>query len=506
MAQEAQALVSGAVDAREGPFKDVEEAITRFNHGDVKGARLMLREARTGKDGNKKLPPPELMLAQMLAAANQGQLARAELENCVKVNPEDPEAYLIFGDQAFSEQRFTDAEMEFSRAKELAGKFTENAKRQRNFLIRSEAGLAAVAEAREQWDNAKSHLEAWLQIVDSPTAPAGGGPRDAASAPAHERLGRVLFKADKSADKQAGARAAYRQFKMAVEADDKSVSADIALAQLYEEAKLHEDAKKFVGKAVLSLPRESTTQLATLLAAAHWALETEQIDEARDYSAQALKVDPKSLEAKFLRGVSARLLGDTSTAERLLEEVFLASPTNFSASNQYAQVLAEENDKDKRAKALEIARINDKMFGGQNGGARGIETAATLGWVLFEMGKVTEAAQVMQAIVQTGNANPDSLYYCARIFDVRNQPEQAVKFLQEALKNKAFVHRKEAKQLLAKLGGTEGTDKPKDSDKEKSSGTAPSSSSSEPKVSGVKSTDLNSTDRKPTDRKANDGK
>ena len=95
----------------------------------------------------------------------------------------------------------------------------------------------------------------------------------------------------------------------------------------------------------------------------------------------AVKAKPDSLEAKFLRGVAARLFKDTPTAEKYLQEVFMAAPSNFSASNQYAQVLAEQNDKDKRDRALQIARINQKMYGGQNN-REGIETAATLGWVL----------------------------------------------------------------------------------------------------------------------------
>ena len=230
---------------------------------------------------------------------------------------------------------------------------------------------------------------------------------------------------------------------------------------MYEEAKLHERATHFVSLAVQGVNTQQAvdTQLATLLAAAHWALESDQISEARDYSSQALRVSPKSLEAKFLRGVAARLLNDTKTAETMFEEVFLASPGNFAASNQYAQVLAEQNDKEKRDKALEIARMNEKMFGGQNSGARGIETAATLGWVLFQMDKVTEAGQVMEAILKSGNANPDSLYYAARILKERGQPENAVKLLQAALKNykTAWVHRNDAKALLVKLGGSEDT-------------------------------------------------
>src|SRR5439155_23998521 len=101
-----------------------------------------------------------------------------------------------------------------------------------------------------------------------------------------------------------------------------------------------------------------------------------------------------------LRGVAARLFKDTPTAEKYLQEVFMASPSNFSASNQYAQVLAEQLGKEKRQRALDIARINQKMYGGQTN-QQGIEAAATLGWVLYQMGNINEADRVMQAIINT---------------------------------------------------------------------------------------------------------
>jgi len=463
-----EALIGGAVDVTSGDYSDVSKAITRFNRSDLEGARFNLEKA---KKEHPKLPPAELMLAQLLAMANQGAAVRAELENCVKVHPDDPEAYLIFGDQALTDRRFTDAGLLFAQGKIVAAKFTENAKRQRNFQIRCENGLALVAEAREQWDDAKSRLEAWLLI-------------DQNSAAAHDRLGRVLFKADTTDAKDAGARKAYEEFQAAVKADPKAISADIAMAQLYEEAKNHDMAKRFMKLAVgANLPRAVESRLNTLIAAAHWALETDQPTEARDYSEMAVKLKPDSSEAKFLRGVAARLFKDTATAEKYLQEVFMSAPSNFSASNQYAQVLAEQPDKDKRDRALQIARINQKMYGGQNN-REGIETAATLGWVLYQMGNVNEADKVMQAILNTGNPSADSLYYKARILQEVGRSEDAKKCLDLALKiSKSFVHHKDAKdmsEMLAKRLGTDSSD-----EKEPSTPAADSSRTDSTKTDAV---------------------
>jgi tetratricopeptide (TPR) repeat protein len=465
-----EALIGNAVDTSSGDYSDVTKAMTRLNRGDLEGARFNLEKA---KREHKLLPPAELMLAQLLAMANQGAAVRAELENCVKLHPEDPEAYLIFGDQALTDRRFTDAGLLFIQAKAAAAKFTENAKRQRNALIRSENGLALVAEAREQWDEAKAHLNAWLAI-------------DQNSAAGHARLGRVLFKADTSDKRIDGAKAAYNEFKEAIKDDPKSISPDIALGQLYEEAKNHERARQFMTLAVgQDLPKADLpeSRLSTLIAAAHWALESDQPTEARDYSEMAVKLKPDSLEAKFLRGVAARLFKDSATAEKYLQEVFMSTPMNFSASNQYAQVLAEQNDKDKRDRALQIARINQKMYGGQNN-REGIEAAATLGWVLFKMEKVNEADQVMQAVINTGNPSADSLYYKARILQDMGKSEEAKKWLDLALKvSKSFVHHSEAKEMrdmLAKRLGTDSGD-----DKEPSTPAADSGKTDSTKTDAI---------------------
>ncbi len=455
-----EALIGDSVNPGEGDYADVVKAITRFNRRDIEGAKFNLDKA---KKDHRLLPPSEFMLAQLWAMANQGAAARAELENCVKLHPEDPAAYLVFADQALNERRFTDAGLEFAYVKTLAAKFNENKKRLLNFQTRAENGLALVAEARENWDEAKSHLDAWLAL-------------DPKSAAAHARLARVLFKADTSDKKLDGAKAAYAEYKEARNDDPKSISPDIALAQLYEEAKNHEKAKQFIALAVgqdLPAPADAESRLATLIAAAHWALESsDQPTEARDYAEMALKTKPDSLEAKFLRGVAARLLKDNVTAEKYLQEVFMSSPSNFAASNQFAQVLAEQKDKDKRQRALDIAQINQKMFAGQKN-QQEIEATATLGWVLFNMEKINEADQVVQAVLNTGNPSPDALYFKARILQEMGKSEDAKKVVDLALKYpKNFVHRPEAlgmSNTLARSLGTDTTDE-KDSSAASNSG------------------------------------
>ena len=365
-------LLSKSVsDPTDEKYPDVVDAIKYFTNRDAKAALNSLKAAKTA---DPKLPPADMMLAQMWLLANQAGPARSALEECVKDNPDDPEAYLVLADLAFSDRQVAAAELLFTKAEQLAATFKGNGKRALDFQGRAEAGLAAVAESREQWDTAKKYLQNWLKIVDpTGTPPAEGSEPNTAAANAHDRLGRVLFRADTDPHKSKGAIDAHEQFQMAVADDPKSISADIALAQLYEDAKMHDMAKKGITHAVMHPPTDPATKLATFLAAARWALDTNQANEAFTYAQDALNLEAngkRALEAKFLMGVAARMKGDNKTAEQELEEVVAASPGNFQASNQLAQVLAERNDPQSREKALEIASLNQAAATANNGAAR----------------------------------------------------------------------------------------------------------------------------------------
>jgi tetratricopeptide (TPR) repeat protein len=447
-------------DASDKTFPEIQKAIILLSNNDAKTALLWLQSA---KEKHPKLPPGELMMASILIAANQpANTVRGVLEDCVKANPADPEAFLLLADQSFSEGRTAEAEALFARAEQLASTFEESAPRKRDCQIRAEAGLAAVAERREQWETAKKYLEAWLAFY--------GTDKDPASAPAHDRLGRVLFKS--ASDKIAGGQAALKEFQAAVANDKKSISADLALALLLEEEartgdkdsedtkKFHEMAKGEITKAVTQKSGDPSTVLPTLLAAAGWAIDTEQAADAVTYADMALQQDKTSLEAWYLKGVASRLAKDVKTAEDCLNYVYSQQPNNFAAANQLAQVLSEQDtDKDKQKRGLAIAQMNYQVFGNDRQNvAQALESAATFGWCLYLMGPDyrLQAAKVMQAIVNTGVVSADGLYYIARLTnDQEGKTKESVDLLKAALANgRQFVHRQEAEAMLARIDKT----------------------------------------------------
>lgn len=76
------------------------------------------------------------------------------------------------------------------------------------------------------------------------------------------------------------------------------------------------------------------------------------------------------------------------------------------------------------------------------------------------MNRIPEADQVTQAIINTGVASPDILYYQARLFQEHSQTKEAIAKLKASLSNSRgfFVHRDDAKQWLAKLDKDNGSD------------------------------------------------
>ena len=181
-----EVLLGNAVsDAGSGQYKEVQDAMEEFfGKRNLNEARTLLKAA---KKKFPKLPPAEIMMAQMLAAANQGAMARAELEKGVVVTPKDPEFYTLFGKLALQDGRYSDAELELTKAEALNNEFNENPKRKRNFALDINNGLAIVAEFRgtpEHLQSAITRLNSFLK--EDPDNVAG-----------YQRLGVLLFKLDK---------------------------------------------------------------------------------------------------------------------------------------------------------------------------------------------------------------------------------------------------------------------------------------------------------------------
>ena len=440
-------LVGNAIsDLSPDVSKQIQGAINHFKAKEFDDARNSLKAA---KADNKRLPPAEILFAKLCLLANLPQYAYAELERYVAANPTDPEPYLMFGDFQYQQKQVTAAEALFEKAEALAAKWPEattSPKRQRDFDIRIHAGLSAVAEAREQWAMALTHLEAWITL-------------DADSSAALQREGRVLFKLSTPENgRTAEALAAFKKAYTLIKEKDKDshpTNEYVAIGRLYLETandpdkekakKSTELAKKAFDLAMVKYPGD----LDTLLAVVQYQLATNQLAEADTTLKEAEKKSSDSQDVIFARGLVARLQGNMPVAEKAFTTLYEKAPRNFLASNQLALVLAEQsNVKSKIDKALDLATINMQIF------EKSPEAATTLGWIYWKLDRKAEAGRAMSAVVQTGQLSPDAAYYVAVINteDGQKPNPDAVAILNEIKKSPVpFAHRSDAEKLLKKI-------------------------------------------------------
>ena len=418
----AQALIGNAV-SDDSMNKEINNAIARFRDRDIDGCRAILERA---KSNNPKLPPPGVMMATLWLAVNQLPQAREELENAAVNFPTDPESYLKLGDLAFGEGRITDSDVLFEKAAEITAKFNENPKRKRDFDIRCAAGTAAVAERRKQWENARTQLAKWIEL-------------DPDNAGSRLRMGNVLFQLGKENE-------ALAEFREAKKIDKNAPLPELAMAQRNDEAKKRDAAKKWIQDAIKAAPSDPAVQLF----AARWYLQQNDLEAAKAAADTALKLDAKNLEAKFVRGLVARVGRDYATSQKFLNEAHFQSPGNFDVSNSLALVLIESDDEEARRRALELADTNVAKY--RENTPQQIPAVTTLAWVFYKLGRREDAEKILEQVRRSNALTSDGAFYVARILADRGEKDLARKILDEVLANEPmFATKAEANELLAKL-------------------------------------------------------
>lgn len=403
---------------------ELEQAVAKFNQQQYEDALALLNVAATK---SPELPPGRAMLARLFVQANQIPTARAMLEQTALESPNDPEAYRMLGDLAFGERRLVESKLLFEKLAEVTSQFNGNARRKAGYESAAHAGLAAVAEARQQWDAAQVHLAAWIE-------------KDPKNASAHHRLGQTLFGLDKPDE-------AFKELQLAASIAKEYPTPEVTMGRLYHQSGKEDQAATWMQKAIESAP----DSLAARLGVAQWQWETGAFDDAQRNADAALKIKSDSLEALVIAGLVNRFRGDLPAAERHFQTAYLASPGNAMAANQLALVLADQSDEAKRRRAVELAESNAKQFSNNS------EVASTLGWIYLQNNRLEDATKVFKAVAVSGRVSPDTAYFLAVLYDRMGNPQDALKALRPALEAKGpFAYRDDAKSLLARLQTTAG--------------------------------------------------
>lgn len=122
-------------------------AVDSLQQGDVAAAT---KELVTAVSDNPDLPQAEILMAEYYFAQNQKPSGFASLEQAIKSFPKDPEPYLVLGNLAFNEKRFTDARLLFEKAATMYDDLQASPAKKQRIALGMYAGLSLIEE------NAKS--------------------------------------------------------------------------------------------------------------------------------------------------------------------------------------------------------------------------------------------------------------------------------------------------------------------------------------------------------------
>ena len=416
----AQTLIGDSVSEVGSRYPDIDEAIKRFQNRDIVGARLLLESAR-GKD--KALPPTDLLLAKLYILTENAAAARGSLEKTAMEHPGDPEPYLILGDQAASQRRMIEADSLYNQALELNNEFKENPKRKRNFEIRARTGRSFVAEQRQNWPAVVEDMQALLKV-------------DPENATAHYRLGRALFMQKKF-------REGYDEFVAADKLDKNLPDPYVAAGLTYDQLDMPDEAQQAFDRAMQANAKDANT----LVAYGQWLIKRGQLDKAEQVLAEARKASPQALNVLLLSGVAAQMNKKMKPAEDYYMEALRMAPANGDVLNQLALLLIEQNEQEKRERALQFAGISSRL------NQQSPDAQVTLAWVLYQVGRMGDADAALRSAFQLGSLSPDANYLVAKMVVERN-PDGAKQLLRDALAMESpglFVNRREAEALLETL-------------------------------------------------------
>ncbi len=383
---------------------DVTQAIEIFKTGDFIQAKQLLNSVC---EADTSLPPSELLLATMFQAANRPILARAELENAIRNRPTDPGALLIFAESALQNGRYSEAEILFDRADQIAIKLTNNDYRKQNIQNRIAINSATIAESRKSWTEAADLLRP-LSAQD---------PNDSNLI---SRLSRSLFKSGKPEEAQELLKMYWRENQTTTQRPE------ITMAILYQEAN---DLKKAEELMVAASELESENAINQIMVT-RWALENGKLELAKKCIDRASKVQ-SNLETKLLSALVARYRKDYGTAKSILESAHLESPANLGIVLELA--IALSNIKGEENRGLQYAQLAAKLQPDLRQPA-GRNAAMSLAWLLYRFGGQAEAEEILQNVLMAGKISSECSYFAARILMNKNRPASK-QLLEEIIKN-----------------------------------------------------------------------
>ncbi|WP_197525773.1 tetratricopeptide repeat protein [Pseudobythopirellula maris] len=420
-----ESLIGDSVsNANEDSYPLVADAIQRFTNEDPIAARTLLEQA---KERDSKLPPVGLMIAKMYLGVGNGQAVRAALEQAVQQDSaNDPEPFLMLGEDAFSGNRFIEADAMFDKAFRLIDGYNDNQKRKRRLQIRAYRGRGAVAQRRRDWQESLESLDKWLAL-------------DPDSDSAHNQKGQVLFMLGQE-------REGYSELVAAHRLNSKLPNPLISAGLMYSRLDMQDKALTAFERAYAD--DQSNPMLLTAYGSA--LIRTGDVARAQQILAKGRTTSIDTVNVWLLSGVAARMAGSPEQAEEYLLKAFSLAPVSANSRdvyNQLAQLLINLPEPENKRRALEFAELNARL------NSDNPDVNITLAWVRYQLGQARGAVAALQKGLQGGKLSPDSSYLVAKILVAQGKNEQAKSLLSASMDEQSgiFVQRDEAQALLDTL-------------------------------------------------------
>lgn len=415
-------LIGNSVSFSNSDYSEIDKAIQRFRNGDTESALEFLKSA---KAKYPKLPPVEVILAKMYFAvrnANAIKAGRILLERTIVNDPKDPEAYLLLADQAFVNRRITEAFALFELVDPLVQEFSGNSKRKQDFSVRLLAGRAAVAESRQQWEEALIWLKKWVDLA----------PENAAG---HQRLGSTLFHLKKPKE-------ALQSLRKSRELNAQVPHPYVALGRLFSRDGDNEKAYVAFSKAY----EEDKKDVKVAQAFAEWLIQQDKLDEAQKIAEAMVAKTPDSISALMMDGIVAQMQRRDDHAIQTMTKILNLDPSHFIATDMLSLLLIESEQASEQDRALRYAQMNSQRF------PENARANVTRAWILHRMGREAEFKEALQKLGRS-QVPIDSAFLIAKIMAEQGKNDAAIQELERLLKQKGqlFVSRREAEALLTKL-------------------------------------------------------
>ncbi|MDD3469898.1 MAG: tetratricopeptide repeat protein [Thermoguttaceae bacterium] len=399
----------------------MQEALQLFMQGDEAGA---IAKADAYNQTQEVKIPSKVRIAVLALQLRNTTKARQLFHEVLKDEPTTPEPYIILADWNRGQGNLIEAQLLYEKGLSLVATQEDNS-RTKNSKIQALTGLAQIANTLDDFVALRSDADQLLAI-------------DAENVAGLISLSTCLFE---SGDLEGSLAKLEEVKKVAPEA---LISPKVTISRSFQNKDDLDSARKWMIDAI----KEDPKNVQIRLAAADWALQTNQLKQAVDQLDVALKLDPKSVDAIHARGITAMVQKEYSKAEALFRQADELSAGNPILRNDLVLSLAMQDDSLKKQEAVSMAQTNGQAHPNQ------AEAVGTFGWTLSRLGQSESAEKALsQACMSGSRVSENTWYFFARVMVDRGKKAQALEILNLPIikDSKFFVMKADADELRTTL-------------------------------------------------------